>query len=144
MALSVKEMTKAALAEITALSPVEVRHRLGSLDPVVLIDVREPEEFERGHLPGAINIPRGLLEMKADLESPVKDARLSDRGLAVVTYCTGGIGARSALSAQVLKRMGFLNAACLEGGLQAWKTLGGPVELGTPDRPSPAKTPGTV
>jgi rhodanese-related sulfurtransferase len=73
-------------------------------------------------------VPRGLLEIRADAEHPKREAALEDRDRPVITYCTGGSGARSALAAQMLKRMGFTNVACLDGGLDAWSAAGKPVE----------------
>jgi rhodanese-related sulfurtransferase len=60
----------------------------------------------------------------------IRSARLRSRIATrpVITYCTGGSGARSALAAQTLKRMGFTNVACLDGGLDAWSAAGKPVE----------------
>ena len=79
----------------------------------VLIDVREPDEYSAGHLTGAINWPRGLLEFKLS-SSP----DLEQRDLSIVVYCrTGG---RSALAACSLLDMGYLNVLSLAGGYEAW------------------------
>ncbi len=84
----------------------------------VILDVREPEEYCEGHLPGAINIPRGFLEVKADLEHPKKDARLSQRDQKIICYCGGGH--RSALAAKTLSEMGFTNPKSMAGGWTSW------------------------
>ena len=83
----------------------------------VLIDVREAVEFAAGHLPGAILVPRGLLEFKLS-GTPA----LSGRELKVVLYCkTSG---RAALAAQTMQSMGYLNVSSLAGGFDAWAAAG--------------------
>ena len=94
-----------------------------------LIDVREPAEFAAGHLPGAFNIPRGLLEFQVDGHPAVgggADPHLAHRRVPVILYCrTGG---RSALAAEALKRLGFDRPLSLAGGYLAWVEDGHPVE----------------
>ncbi|MGV0958390.1 MAG: rhodanese-like domain-containing protein [Limnohabitans sp.] len=86
----------------------------------VLIDVREADEFAAGHLPGAVLMPRGLLEFKLS-GSPAMAAR----DLKVVLYCkTSG---RAALAAQSMKEMGYLSVQSLAGGFDAWEAAGKPV-----------------
>ena len=86
----------------------------------LLLDVREPDEYKNGHLPGAINIPRGLLEFKLS-----NDPTLEDRGRRVVVYCkTSG---RAALAAQAMGEMGYLNVRSIAGGFDAWAAAGKPV-----------------
>lgn len=86
----------------------------------VLIDVREADEFAAGHLPGAVLMPRGLLEFKLS-GSPA----LSGRDLKVVLYCkTSG---RAALAAQAMQSMGYLNVSSIAGGFDAWAAAGKPV-----------------
>jgi rhodanese-related sulfurtransferase len=86
----------------------------------VLIDVREADEFAAGHLPGAVLVPRGLLEFKLS-GTPA----LSSRDLKVVLYCkTSG---RAALSAQAMQSMGYLNVTSIAGGYDAWAAAGKPV-----------------
>jgi len=96
-------------------------------DADVLIDVREADEFAAGHLSGAVNIPRGLLEFKLSA-SPA----LQSRDLNIVLYCkTSG---RAALSAAALHEMGYLNVRSLAGGFDAWAAAGKPVAK--PQQPS--------
>jgi len=96
-------------------------------DADVLIDVREADEFAAGHLSGAVNIPRGLLEFKLSA-SPT----LQSRDLNIVLYCkTSG---RAALSAAALHEMGYLNVRSLAGGFDAWAAAGKPVAK--PQQPS--------
>ena len=83
----------------------------------VLIDVREADEFAAGHLPGAVLMPRGLLEFKLS-GTPA----LSGRDLKVVLYCkTSG---RAALSAQTMQSMGYLQVSSVAGGYDAWVAAG--------------------
>jgi rhodanese-related sulfurtransferase len=83
----------------------------------VLIDVREADEFAAGHLPGAVLVPRGLLEFKLS-GAPA----LSGRDLKVVLYCkTSG---RAALAAQAMQSMGYMNVASIAGGFDAWAAAG--------------------
>jgi rhodanese-related sulfurtransferase len=96
---------------------------------VPVIDVREPEEFAAGHLPGAVNIPRGVLEFQVDGHPALNfriDPHLSHRRQPVILYCrTGG---RSALAAEALKRLGFDRPLSLAGGYLHWLEIGGAVE----------------
>lgn len=93
----------------------------------VLMDVREADEFAAGHLPGAVLVPRGLLEFKLS-GTPV----LSGRDLKVVLYCkTSG---RAALSAQAMQSMGYLNVSSIAGGFDAWAAAGKAVIK--PEQPS--------
>ena len=123
MPASLNEMVDDAKREIELIPVEEAATR-----QALVLDVREPGEFKEGHLPGAMLVPRGLLEIRADAEHPKREAALEDRERPVITYCTGGSGARSALAAQTLERMGFTNVACLDGGLDAWSAAGKPVE----------------
>ncbi|MDO9134350.1 MAG: rhodanese-like domain-containing protein [Hydrogenophaga sp.] len=86
----------------------------------VVIDVREADEYATGHLAGAINIPRGLLEFKLS-GTPA----LEPRDLNVVLYCkTSG---RAALAAVAMQGMGYLHVVSIAGGIEAWVQAGMPV-----------------
>ncbi|MGH6821854.1 MAG: rhodanese-like domain-containing protein, partial [Methylocella sp.] len=86
--------------------------------PVVVIDVREPDEFSAGALPGAINVPRGVLEFRL-----ASVPQLSNPKAPMLLYCrTGG---RSAMAAQTLKRLGYTDVLSLSGGYEAWQTVRG-------------------
>ena len=80
---------------------------------VTVLDVREPAEFEVGHLPGAINVPRGVLEFRVG-DHPA----LTDQEAKILLYCKNG--GRSTLAAYTLKRMGFTNVKMLTGGFDGW------------------------
>ena len=94
----------------------------------VVIDVREPSEFETGHIPGAINIPRGVLEFQVDAHPAVpnvSDPALSHKERPIVVVCrTGG---RAALSAVNLQRLGFADVRSIAGGVLAWGEAGLPL-----------------
>ena len=94
-----------------------------------ILDVREPWEYDEGHLPGAENFPRGFLEVKADLEHYKRDESLADRSQRMVCYCGGGH--RSLLACQTLQQMGFENVLSLEEGWTGWTERGLPVEMDT-------------
>ncbi|MBW8366943.1 MAG: sulfurtransferase [Arenimonas sp.] len=88
---------------------------------VPVIDVREPGEFADGHVPGAANIPRGVLEFEVDghpAVNGVRDPALAHRDRPVVLYCRSG--GRSALAAEALLRLGFAEPLSLAGGFLAW------------------------
>lgn len=83
----------------------------------VLLDVREADEFHAGHIPGAVNIPRGLLEFKLSATP-----ELTSRDLNIVLYCkTSG---RAALAACALHDMGYLQVHSIAGGFDAWSAAG--------------------
>jgi rhodanese-related sulfurtransferase len=85
----------------------------------VVIDVREADEFREGHVSGALNIPRGLLEFKLS-----GTPELGARDLNIVLYCkTSG---RAALAAASLQQMGYLNVSSIAGGFDAWTAAGKP------------------
>ena len=85
----------------------------------LLIDVREPEEFNQGHLAQALNIPRGMLEFRISNDPALHDVQ---RPLAI--YCKSS--GRAALAAQTLAAMGFENVISLAGGFDAWVAEGRP------------------
>ena len=116
-------LVDAARADITETDAAAVRQRLDDGDSVVLVDVREPYEWDAGHLPGAVALPRGILER--DVEAAVPDLATP-----LVLYCGGGY--RSALAAQSLGQMGYTNVESMDGGWRAWTEAGYPTE-GEPD-----------
>lgn len=119
----------------------EARRSIEEIDPAAarvrvsagarLIDVREPSEFASGHLPGAVNIPRGLLEFEIQ-SSPaaggVTSAALDSRESPIVIYCRSG--GRAALAAASLKRLGFDKVASIAGGILACEAAGEPITTG--------------
>ena len=105
---------------------VSVEQAADQRTSVMMLDVREPGEVANGRVPGSLNVPRGMLEAKADLEYPNREARLADRAQPIIIYCaTGG---RSALAADALQQMGFTNVTSMAGGFNAWLEKGLPTE----------------
>jgi rhodanese-related sulfurtransferase len=129
MPITLAEMVADARSEAREISPAEAAQAGDSSELDLIVDVREPAEYRAGHLPRAVNIPRGLLELRADPTSPVADAGLTaDRAARILVYCTKGPGARSLLSARTLTSMGYERVEVLGGGLVAWTEAGLPVE----------------
>jgi rhodanese-related sulfurtransferase len=129
MAMGVKEMMQEALASVEAISAQDVKERLESGEVDLVVDVREPKEWDGGHVPGAINVPRGMLELRADPESPATDPTLSaNKDARVIVYCLKAPGARSVLAAQTLGNMGYSNVAAMRGGFEEWRAEGLPAE----------------
>ena len=120
-----KDLVAQARAGIENLTPEQLRTELTE-DTIVLVDLREENERERdGAIPASLHVPRGLLEFCADPTLPLhEDELFPDRR--VVLYCA--VGGRSALGAQTLKAMGYRDVAHLDGGFEAWRSSGGPVE----------------
>jgi rhodanese-related sulfurtransferase len=87
-------------------------------DPHILVDTREDNEWEKGHVSGAVHMSRGIIER--DIENKV-----ADKGTRLVLYCGGGF--RSALVADNLQKMGYTNAISLDGGWRALKESGLPL-----------------
>ena len=129
MAVGLKEMIQEARASVEEVSVEDAHDGLESGVLHMLIDVREPFEWDKRHISGAVNLPRGLLELRADPESPVTNPDLSEnKDARVVVYCTKAPSARSMLAAQTLGSMGFSNVAALRGGLEEWQAAGFPAE----------------
>ncbi|MDD2609870.1 MAG: rhodanese-like domain-containing protein [Giesbergeria sp.] len=112
------DLVAAAKAHIQEITPDEAEQAIREVD--VLIDVREADEYAAGHVPGAVLIPRGMLEFRLS-NTPA----LESRDLRIVLYCkTSG---RAALSARALHEMGYLNVRSIAGGFDAWVTAGKPI-----------------
>ncbi|MBL1149869.1 MAG: hypothetical protein HND42_06630 [Armatimonadetes bacterium] len=125
MGKSLEDFTNEARRVVREVDPEQV-FGLVNGEGWLLLDVREPDEFAEGHLPGAINIPRGFLEVKADLQHYKRDERLQDRHQKVLCYCGGGH--RSLLAAKTLLEMGFGDAVSMAGGWTEWTLRGFPTE----------------
>lgn len=128
MPRSLADFVREALATVEEVSPEEVRALLERPDRegVEILDVREPDEFAAGHLPGARLYPRGFLEVRADLAHPKRDPWLADRSRPLVLYCGGGH--RSALAARTLQQMGFTDVRSMAEGWTGWTKRGLPTE----------------
>lgn len=106
-----------ARARVREFSIDEFVDRLQQGERFVLLDNREDLEWERGHLPGAYHMSKGIIER--DIETAIPD-----KATPIVCYCGGGY--RSALVADNLQRMGYTNVISLDGGWRAWNTRGLP------------------
>jgi rhodanese-related sulfurtransferase len=123
-AMTAAQLVQEARQRIQNLSVDQVAGELAQ-GGVVLVDIREPGEWAAGRIPGAIHVPRGLLEFNADPTSPAHRREL-DPGQRVILHCASG--GRSALAADTLQKMGYTNVAHLDGGFKAWVAAGRPVE----------------
>ncbi|HET9112478.1 MAG TPA: rhodanese-like domain-containing protein [Burkholderiales bacterium] len=101
----------------------ETAHEKLAAEPVLLVDVREADEFASGHIAKAINIPRGILEAAADPGTKHRHPDLCKaHDKTILLYCLSG--GRSAMAAWTLKQMGFGRAYSLAGGLECWEAEG--------------------
>jgi rhodanese-related sulfurtransferase len=114
--LKVVEDAKSRIKELSIEQVMEKQRRGEDFE---LVDVREDHEWEKGRIRGARHLGRGILER--DIEKQIPD---HDRE--IVLYCGGGF--RSALSADMLQKMGYRNVVSMDGGFRGWKEKGGPIE----------------
>ena len=115
-----REILNQVKSEIDEIDGSAASELLG--DGAVFVDVRERDEWDEGHIPGAVFIPRGNLESRVEQALPDKSGR-------VVVYCA--VGARSAFAAQTLEELGYENVSSLAGGYTEWKRNGLPTQLPT-------------
>ena len=106
-----------ARRHVRELTPDDLRVRQQENPRLVLVDVREDDEYRAGHVAGAVHIGKGVIER--DVEEKIPDA-----GAEIVLYCGGGF--RSALAAESLQKMGYANVASLDGGWRALQDAGFP------------------
>ena len=128
MTKTLSDLVREALEIVPEISPDEARALLDAPDRGgwSFVDVREHDEWALGRIPGARHLPRGFLEVRADLQHPKRDPWLADRRRRLVLYCGGGN--RSALVAQTLLAMGFSEVVSLAEGWSGWTRRGQPVE----------------
>jgi len=93
----------------------DVKRRIESGEKFLLVDVREDNEWAKGHLPGAVHMGRGVIER--DIEKSVPET-----GAKLILYCGGGF--RSALVADNLQKMGYTNVESMDGGWRGWTEVG--------------------
>jgi rhodanese-related sulfurtransferase len=129
--LAVEDMVASARRQIRELTPAQVQAAVAA--GAALVDVREPAEFAQGHIAGAANLPRGVLEFQVEAH-PALACRTAEplalRERPLVLYCrTGG---RAALATESLCRMGFGAVSSLAGGVLGGQDAGLPLESGNP------------
>jgi rhodanese-related sulfurtransferase len=116
--MTADDFKKEALKHVTTITVSEAKALLDK-GGFTFLDVRTEKEFKKGHIPGAMNLPRGKLEFDID-------KKIADKNAQVVLYCkTGG---RSALATYTLVQMGYKNLKNMDSGWQAWTKAGYPVE----------------
>jgi len=124
MTTSVKQMMEVANAAVQKITPAQARDLISKGNTLV-VDVRDAPEVEKsGKIAGAVNVSRGMLEFRADPDSPYHDKNFS-RDKTVILYCASG--GRSALSGKVLKDMGYTDVYNV-GAFKDWADSGGAVE----------------
>jgi rhodanese-related sulfurtransferase len=124
MPITVKQMLEAANAAVPRVTPIEAREMIAKGNTLV-VDVRDAGEVQKsGKVAGAINVSRGMLEFRADPESPYHDQRFA-KEKTVILYCASG--GRAALAGKALKDLGYDRVYNL-GGFKDWAESGGAVE----------------
>ena len=109
---SPRDLLNAAKADIREVDPKEVAEHL---EHYAILDVREPDEYQQGALPGAVHVPRGQLEFSIE-------GRLPDKSAPIAVYCAGGT--RSAFAAKTLQELGYSDVVSVIGGFNKWKDEG--------------------
>src|SRR6188768_20083 len=108
-----RDLLKAAKAEITEVDTAGAAERIDA--GAAVLDVREPDEYDQGALPGTLHIPRG------NLESNIEN-RLTDKSTPLVVYCASGV--RSVFAAKTLQELGYEDVVSMSGGFNRWKDEG--------------------
>jgi rhodanese-related sulfurtransferase len=117
---TVAQLLSEASARVPFMSQEELSTRLGSNSrDLVILDLRERDAFEAGHVPGARHLPRGQLELRVNTELP-------DPTVRILTCCE--FGKISTLAAATLRELGYTRAVALDGGMKAWREAGYPSE----------------
>lgn len=120
MTTPAKELVDKARAATTQVSLNDLKDAIDRNENMVILDVRNPDEYDVAHIPGAVNLPRGLLEFNIWTTVPDIDRKL-------YVYCK--TGARAALATRQLNELGYRNAVALSVGVAAWTEAGFPVQV---------------
>jgi rhodanese-related sulfurtransferase len=124
MAKTAKELVEAANAVVPKITPAQAQEMIAGGNTLV-VDVRDAPEVEQsGKVAGAVHVPRGMLEFRADPESPYHDQNFA-KHKTVILYCASG--GRSALSGQALKQLGYTDVYNM-GAFKDWAEAGGPID----------------
>ena len=128
MAQTFGQMVAQARSEVKVISPQDAQQQMQENPNALVIDVRQSDALGDACIPGALNVPLGVLPIKADTELPhsLTDERLQDRDQQVIVTC--GAGGQAALGAKLLKDMGFNNVSMIDGGMRGWSEAGLPTE----------------
>ena len=119
---SMVESAKAAIEEVTVEQAIASQKEEG----VLIVDIRDIRERQReGFIPGSFHCPRGMVEFWVDPESPYYNAKFAEHSR-FLFHCA--VDWRSALTVETINKMGFEGAAHIQGGFNAWRDAGGPVE----------------
>ncbi|HET8841102.1 MAG TPA: rhodanese-like domain-containing protein [Ktedonobacteraceae bacterium] len=126
-AKSAGQFVAQARQSIPEITVEQAKKELEQKQAGLLLDVREPAEWEKGHVPGAVLAPRGMLEWYADSATPYAKSELTGKKDArVIVACASG--GRSLLAAQTLRAMGYNDVVSMAGGFNEWSKQGFPVE----------------
>ncbi|MFY9558495.1 MAG: rhodanese-like domain-containing protein [Blastocatellia bacterium] len=107
-------------------TPEDVRRKQDARERFYFVDVREDDEWRKGHASGAIHLGKGIIERDVEATIPDHDAE-------IILYCGGGF--RSALAADALQQMGYKNVISMDGGWKRWRELGLPIDVPSPSAP---------
>ena len=119
---SYRDVLEETRQQIDEINVERARELHDDADQAVFLDVREREEWDEGHIPGALHLPRGWLESRIERE-------VTDRAKSIITYCASG--SRSVFAARTLEELGYENVVSLAGGINDWKRHGYPLEVPT-------------
>ena len=111
-----EKLVAEAKKHIAEISPQEAAAKLNS-SAAVVVDVRDKDEWDEGHIPGATHMSRGTIELDIEQKMP-------DPNAMIICHCGGG--GRSTLAAETLQKMGYKNVRSMAGGIKAWKAIGLP------------------
>ena len=112
-----QDLVADAKKKITEISPTDAAAKTKSSSDTVIVDVREKDEWDEEHIPDAVHMSRGMVELEVEDKFP-------DRDMTIICHCGGG--GRSALAAESLQKMGYKNVRSMAGGFKAWKAAGLP------------------
>lgn len=115
-----EKLVAEAKKKVTEISPTEAAAKSKNGEAVI-VDVREKDEWDEGHIPDAIHMSRGTIELEIEEKVP-------DTNAVIICHCGGG--GRSALASESLQRMGYKNVRSMAGGFKAWKAAGLPTTSG--------------
>lgn len=115
-----------ALPEVEELFPWDLEEKLQEKEDLILLDVREPGEYDALHIEGSLNVPRGILESACDWDFDETEPELAGgRDREIIVICRSGN--RSVLAAQTMQRMGFKNVTSLKTGIRGWNDFEQPL-----------------